>query len=482
MTKSAHIQEIVKHRESWLQAIWAHQLFDKKELQSREGEAIEILFPGWLNKGAGPDFHDARILMGATEYHGSVEIHLQSSAWYAHKHQQNPSYNSVVLHVVLDRNVSKSIDREDGIVVPELELRPLLNENIRSLLGEESELLDQYDRLPGRCGLVIAKWGTEPLKQLLGHAAENRMQRKVDRVLEQWHEDEPDQLLFQLIFKTLGYSAYSHVFEELAQLYPLSALNPILQQPYRVSRTAIIARWFGACGLFSGQTPHLAHPTLRKEYHQWQEEWNQLSHQEQVSEKFVKTSRPQNSPERRLIGMFHHIYHLSSQGMLKGWLRVLKDLEAIAIEKTLKKLALQRTQALFATPDWDGWQSYFGVSASQYDGSSQLIGKDRQVIIWANAIIPFFLAYARRENWLELEKLLYRLFIVFPPEAPNYRTKFMEKRLLPFPSTELRPRTLRMQQGLIQIHQDFCQNFDQGCGDCQLIRFLEQFHHQSKTR
>ncbi len=481
MSKSFHIQEIVKHRESWLQAIWAHQVFDKKGLQSSDGETIEILFPGWLNKGAGPDFHDAKIVIGDTEYHGAVEIHLQSSSWYSHRHHTNPAYNAVVLHVVLDRNFSKSVERDDGVSIPELELRSLLKNNTLSLLGEEDELLSRYDRLPGRCGLEIAKWGIDPLKRLLEHAAENRIQRKVDRVLEQWQAHAPDQLLFQLVFKTLGYSAYSHAFEELAQLYPLSVLHPILQQPYRVSRTAILARWFGASGLLSSsKIDQVAHPTLRKEYHQWQEEWKGLSQQKMVSAKFAQPSRPQNSPERRLIGMFHHLYHLSSHGMLKGWLKILKDLEEIATEKTLKKLALQHTQKSFATPDWEAWQSYFGVPTSQSAFSSQLIGKDRQVIIWANAIIPFFLVYARLENWAELEKLLYRIFIVFPPESGNYRTNFMEKRLLPFPSTELRPKTLRIQQGLIQIHQDFCQSFDQGCVDCQLLRFLEQFQRELK--
>ncbi|MBF0280403.1 MAG: DUF2851 family protein [SAR324 cluster bacterium] len=482
MTKSAHIQEIVQHRESWLQAVWAHQLFPRKGLQSTEGEPIKILFPGWLNKGAGPDFHDARLVIGDNEFHGAVEVHLQSSAWYSHQHHKNPDYNAVVLHVVLDRKFSNSIDRDDGIAIAELELRPLLNQDLLSMMEEEEVLLSRYDRLPGRCGLEIAKWGVGPLKRLLGHAAENRMQRKVDRILEQWQPESLDQLLFQLIFKSLGFRAHAHVFEELAQMFPIAFLNPILQQPYRVSRTAVMARWFGACGfLSSSKIDQLTHPTMRKEYHQWQAEWSSLSLQKTLANKFNHPTRPQNSPERRLVGMYHHIYHMNSQGILKGWLKVLKELESAATEKNLKKLALQRTQELFATPEWEIWQSHFGWSSTQSGVSSQLIGKDRQVIIWANAIIPFFLAYARFENWTDLERLLYRIFIVFPAEPRNFRTSFMEKRLLTFPSAELRPRTLRVQQGLIQIHQDFCQSFDQGCSDCQLIRFLRQFQREMNS-
>ncbi|HEX7926307.1 MAG TPA: hypothetical protein VF678_01875, partial [bacterium] len=63
----------------------------------------------------------------------------------------------------------------------------------------------------------------------------------------------------------------------------------------------------------------------------------------------------------------------------------------------------------------------------------------------------------------ELEKVLYRLFLVLPAEAPSHKTRFMEQRLLlltpPVP-------TLRSHQGLLQIHQDFCAHFDTGCADC----------------
>jgi hypothetical protein len=59
--------------------------------------------------------------------------------------------------------------------------------------------------------------------------------------------------------------------------------------------------------------------------------------------------------------------------------------------------------------------------------------------------------------------VLYRLFLVLPGEGPNWRTRFMTQRLMPLKPL---PRTLRTQQGLIQIHQDFCTSFESGCGDC----------------
>ena len=54
-------------------------------------------------------------------------IHVYSSGWYSHHHEGNPDYNEVVLHVVLYHNGQREIKRQDGRIVPELELAPLLS-------------------------------------------------------------------------------------------------------------------------------------------------------------------------------------------------------------------------------------------------------------------------------------------------------------------------------------------------------------------
>ena len=130
--------------------------------------------------------------------------------------------------------------------------------------------------------------------------------------------------------------------------------------------------------------------------------------------------------------MFHHLRHFAMDGLLKGWLNSLRELDAFVAETSLKQKALLKTKELFSTPDWEAWNQQFTLGSSRKNQKVQLIGKDRQIIIWANAILPFFLAYARHTQDRHLEKLLYRLFLVLPPEAPNRYTRFMEKRLASF--------------------------------------------------
>ena len=99
-----------------------------------------------------------------------------------------------------------------------------------------------------------------------------------------------------------------------------------------------------------------------------------------------------------------------------------------------------------------------------------------QIIIWTNVLLPFYLTFARQEKLLQLEKLLYRLFMVLPPEASNKNTGFIQKRLW-YSELPKKPKVnlnkFGNHQGLIQINNDFCRNFYQGYVRCELPRLLE---------
>ncbi len=104
---------------------------------------------------------------------------------------------------------------------------------------------------------------------------------------------------------------------------------------------------------------------------------------------------------------------------------------------------------------------------------SELIGLERKVIIWANAILPFFLAYARKEHDMQLEQLLFRIFMVLPSEASNQKTRFMERHLWTSSYRHLKLNSLGYRQVMLQVHADFCRNFLQCCADCELLELLQ---------
>jgi hypothetical protein len=84
--------------ERLLQFIWQFQYFNKGELRSTSGEAIQIIYPGTYNTNQGPDFNDAKIKIGQTTWVGNVELHLCSSDWNKHNHQNDKNYKKEKFH------------------------------------------------------------------------------------------------------------------------------------------------------------------------------------------------------------------------------------------------------------------------------------------------------------------------------------------------------------------------------------------------
>ncbi|MBF0238134.1 MAG: DUF2851 family protein [SAR324 cluster bacterium] len=452
--------------ENWLHALWVFPGLLKLNLKTVQGQNVQIKFAGWHNSSHGPDFHDACVGIGSDEYFGAVEMHLVSSDWYAHQHHLNPAYNNVILHVCLYKDKAQAIHCQSGAEIPEL----VLADQIAipgSMELDPSVILPQYHELPGRCGAVAAHQSCHQLLSVIGHAAEHRMSLKSQKLLELWDTHDPEELLFQSIFRVLGYPNYADAFQELGGLYPLKFLLPMLRQPQRYTRAEILARWFGTCGLLENLPDRIDDPSLRKELSHWRQIWQDLPDKPSYQVSIKNPQRPQNSPERRLLGMYHHLYRIASEGLLKSWLKLMESLSDIRQDKHLGKITLSMTQGMFPTPDWETWAALLSIGSGRVSQGLQLVGRDRCLLLWANAIVPFFFVYSRKAHLAEMEKLVYQLFIALPPEADNQHTRFMQKRL-DWQSLAAKPlKTLGVQQGLIQIRSDFCQNFYQGCQQCE---------------
>ncbi|MFI5400661.1 MAG: DUF2851 family protein [SAR324 cluster bacterium] len=466
------VRELVAGREAVVQACWAQQAWGAGKLYATDGQPLRVVFPGWLNRGAGPDFREARVLIGATEHRGDVEIHLHEQDWLRHAHDEDPNYGRVVLHVVLIAGESPAARSASGAPIPVFVAGPHILPDALRLMDDPEQLLRRYESLPGRCGLRAAQSDPEAVEAVIAHAAEARARQKAERLDAEWQPGREEQLLFELIFQALGYRPYAPVFRSLARRYPLNALYPALALPDAEARVAILARWFGALGLLE-EAPGTAEPESEGELAALAATWKALGEKPSVAALPRGGARPQNSPERRMVGAYHHLRFVGGN-LLKGWLVFLKDLDALRDQPEFRRRAHDALNAAFATPAGEPWRALVshGVALGGAPGASRkrpaagearLIGEDRVAVILANAVVPFFLTYARRRGDAELEKVLYRLFLVLPGEGPNWRTRFMTQRLMPLRPL---PRTLRTQQGLIQIHQDFCTSFESGCGDC----------------
>ena len=112
--------------EDVLQYIWKTQSFTNSRLQTVDGEELQIIKQGTLNHDSGPDFSSARVIINKVDWVGDLEVHIKTANWKLHKHQQDPAYNKVILHVVWEHDVP--VIRNDGSEIPTLELKNLVSQ------------------------------------------------------------------------------------------------------------------------------------------------------------------------------------------------------------------------------------------------------------------------------------------------------------------------------------------------------------------
>jgi len=455
-------------REVVLQACWARQVWTNT-LKTDCGKTIAVEFAGWPNRGPGPDFSQARLRLDGREYQGPVEIHLSEGDWFHHGHDRDSAYGGVILHVVLQRTPGKPALNAQGAEIPVLCAGEFMDPFYRPWMAEAEELLRRREALPGRCGVEALKGDTEGLVRVWRRAAEARAQNKAQR-LAMGTPKEDGQKLFEEIFRSLGYREYAQPFVELAKQFPLESLWGPLKLPYMKAREEILARWFGWMG-FLAVEPEGGDPALLEEFRLLRSRWQGLNMPLRTGDPVPGGGRPWNAPERRLVAMFHHVYQLGQENYLKGWLKRLRDIDPLRNKENLKNNALEALEEVFSTPRWEGWRRRVSFRLPPLGREADLVGVERLATVAANGVIPVFLAMARRDGDRELESLLYRLFHVLPPEGANRKTKFMAERLMIKPTTY---RSLSGHQGLIQLHDDFCGAFLQGCAGCALPAMISQ--------
>ena len=90
--------------EELLVYVWQYKLFSNFEFETTNNHAVEIISFGSRNHDSGPDFFNAKIKIGDQLWAGNVEIHVNSSDWFKHKHQNDEAYNNVILYVVFNHD------------------------------------------------------------------------------------------------------------------------------------------------------------------------------------------------------------------------------------------------------------------------------------------------------------------------------------------------------------------------------------------
>lgn len=194
-------------KESYLHLIWKLKRLPVQNLFLDKNLPLVIIDPGIHNRTeSGPDFTGAKILVDGILWVGHVEIHVRASDWYKHNHHLDPAYNNVILHVVLENDVSVF---QGNRQIPCLELKDVLDPNHHSIFKDHS--IEQS--IP--CAKLLPSIDGIYLKSMIDRVVVNRLERKYNEIVNYGSTDEYDILLW-LIAKAFGTKVNSLPFEELA--------------------------------------------------------------------------------------------------------------------------------------------------------------------------------------------------------------------------------------------------------------------------
>ncbi|MGO4920879.1 DUF2851 family protein [Maribacter spongiicola] len=219
-------------KEDLLHFIWKFKKYPINGLISTMGESVRVLATGAHNHLSGPDFFNAQVELNGQLWAGNVEIHIKSSDWYAHNHQEDSNYDNVILHVVWEDDVS--VFRKDGSEISTLSLQNYIPLN---MLETYQQLFDSKNYKFINCEREFN--GVDPFTKnnWLDRLFIERLEQKsifVSQLLEQTNNNW-EQVLFLMLLKTFGSKINGEVFVEIGKSIDFSIIRKLHQKPLELA-------------------------------------------------------------------------------------------------------------------------------------------------------------------------------------------------------------------------------------------------------
>jgi hypothetical protein len=350
--------------EEFLHYLWQYRLYNA-DLVLVTGDSVEILHPGVHNLNSGPDFFNARLRIADTVWAGNVEIHVFSSDWLNHKHNTDPVYDNVILHVVWRNDIE--IKRRDGSVIPVLELDGKFDIN---RWNNYQSIISSRQWVP--CQNSISKVDSIVVTSFLDRLLVERLERKAEEVLQLFEQHNHDWALvfYSLLAANLGFKVNSQAFGMLAKSLPASYLAKHADNLFQLESLL-----FGQAGLLSTAHNDEYLKQLRREYTFLQSKYN-LSPIEGHLWKFMRM-HPGNFPTLRLA-QFAAIIHQA-----KANISNLLDADT---PQVFRQLFSAR-----ASEYWDTHYTFDKTSPSR----PKVLGRAASDLLLINLVAPLLLAYGR---------------------------------------------------------------------------------------
>jgi hypothetical protein len=421
----------MKMNEEFLYYLWSLRLLNG-DLQTTQGQTVKIIHPGERNTDSGPDFYNARVKIGDTEWAGNVEMHSIASDWLKHNHQLDHAYDSVILHVVdeADMQISNSYNE----LIPTLSIKGHYPEGV---YFRYKKLIAGRDWIP--CAGNIKEVSDLVVFNWLDRILIERLERKSDFIESVLNESNHhwEEAFYISLARSFGFNTNSQPFEQLARTLSTSVLNKHKDNVFQIE-----ALLFGQAGLLN--------PRLNDDYCQaLGKEFNFLAAKYKLNPvkswawKFMRM-RPVNFPTIR-IAQFAQL--ISNSGHL--------------LSKVLEINKIEKLQLLFNVDVNDYWLTHYTFGKVSKSKSKNL-GSAAFDLILINTIVPFLFVYGRHHSDQEIvDRAL--LFL----QQTKAETNGIIKR---WAATGVKASHAGQSQALLFLKNEYCTKIN--CLNCSIGNFI----------
>lgn len=412
-------------KEDFLHHIWQYKKFDFSNLETAQAEKLTILNSGQYLQKAGPDFFNSQIIIGNQKWAGNVEIHLKSSDWYVHHHENDTNYDSVILHVVWEHDTE--VFRKDNSEIPVLELKKYVSkktlENYMDLTSAKTWIFCERE-ISNVNDFVFKNWQEKLFFE--------RLERKsfpIQKILEET-ENDWEATLFCALAKSFGLNTNGEIFLKIAQSIPFSIIR---KESFEVEN--LEALFFGRSGLLDLENEDLYFKDLKFRY-------NYAFTKYQLQKVYIDPiqffkHRPDNFPTIRL-SQLANLYHSRLN----------------LFSSVIHAESLWEYYKIFKIEVSDYWKMHY-----QFDKISPKKRKSLTTsfvdLLLINTIIPLKFAYAKSQGKDISEELIDLLEAI-----QSEKNVIIEK----FSNFGIQSKNAYESQSLLQLKNEYCNQ--KRCMEC----------------
>ena len=380
-------------REDFLHYLWKYRKIPPN-VTLTSGESLIIQSFGEYNQLSGPDFLSAQIQIDNQKWAGNVEMHLKSSYWYAHRHEQDVAYNNVILHVVWEHDVEVFDSNQQ--IIPTLELKEQIDKdlvvNYQNLLFSENRFIPCQKHFLLAERMVSTYWNRHLFVERLTNKA-NFIQTLLLKTCSDW-----EKVLFLMLLKNFGGVVNGEAFLKMGETIDFSVVRKEKNNPLHLE-----ALFLGQGNLLTGGYEEPYYKKLLDIYSFLKNKYNLNPSFEKIH--FSKL-RPQGFPTVRL-SQLAQLYE-KTDGLFS------KIIESDGVSGNLRS-----TLSVSTSEFWETHYTFGKVSAK----SKKKVATSLLNLILINTIIPLKYLYFSSLKKDVLEMLIETIRSV-PPEENSIIDSF----------------------------------------------------------